>query len=128
MTIEEFTTKKRAKLLGYLVGRYYTTHRRRVNPSKFTLVCFSVIVNKFFTDDWMIAVLAGSNGVARFVTEDAQHEYISGYSLAIVPLGLTLTETEKVGVLIPEAAMVGESEGGGIGMGALVLSRYTRPT
>lgn len=122
MTIEEFTTKKRAKLLGYVVGRYFVTSRRGINPNNFTLACFNVVVRKFFMEDWMIAVFAGEK--PRFVTPTAKSEYISGFSLALASLALTQTEAEKIGVLIPCEAVIGETEDGKVSMGGLLLSRY----
>ena len=122
MTIEKFTTKKRAKLLGYLVGRYFVVARRKVNPTKFTLACFNVIAHKFFEEDWMVAVFAGEQ--MRFVTPSAKCEYIAGFSLAMPPLALTITDATRIGVLVPECAVVGMNEQGQTGFGGLMLSRY----
>lgn len=122
MTIEEFTTKKRAKLLGYVVGRHFVTAKRKTNPNNFTLACFNVIARKFFLEDWVVAVFAGEQ--QRFVSPVAKSEYISGFSLALSVLDLTQTEAEKIGILIPEAAVVDETPDGRVGMVGLMLARY----
>ncbi len=122
MTVEEFTTKKLAKLLGYLVGRYFVSAKRSTTPTRFTIACFNVITYKFFKEDWMVAVFAGSN--SRFVSPVAKSEYISGFSLAVSVLDLTTTEAEKIGVLIPECAILGEMPDGSVSFGGMMLSRY----
>lgn len=62
----------------------------------------------------------------RFVTPAARSQYIAGFSLAVSFLDITQTEAERIGVLIPTAAFVGEDEKGMPSFGGLMLSRYTR--
>jgi len=111
-------------LLGYVVGRYYVAAKRNANPSNFTMACFSVIVGKFFKEDWLVAVFAGSQTKPRFVTPVAKSEYIAGFSLGIVGLNLSMQEVEKIGVLIPASAVVGTTDDGSCGIGGVVLTRY----